>query len=89
MELRQLRSLVTVSEVQFRVTRTAKRLHLVQSAVTQYLRQLETEIGTSLFVRHGKRLIGLTAAGEKVLSHACEILRWDFVAHLRRPARKI
>lgn len=75
MELRQLRSLVTLSEVQFSVTRTAKRLQLVQSAVTQHLKQLEAEVGTSLFVRHGKRLIGLTAVGEKVLGHACEVLR--------------
>ncbi|MGB5830632.1 MAG: LysR substrate-binding domain-containing protein [Thiohalocapsa sp.] len=75
MELRQLRSLVTLTEVHFNVTRTAERLHLVQSAVTQHLKQLEAEIGTSLFLRHGKRLIGLTEVGEQVLCHACEALR--------------
>jgi len=75
MELRQLRSLVILTEVQFNVSRTAERLHLVQSAVTQHLKQLETEVGASLFVRHGKRLIGLTAVGERVLCHASEVLR--------------
>jgi LysR family transcriptional regulator, cys regulon transcriptional activator len=75
MELRQLRSLVTLVEVRFNVSRTAERLHLVQSAVTQHLKQLEAELGTRLFVRHGKRLVGLTEVGEQVFRHACEALR--------------
>ncbi len=75
MELRQLRSLVTLVEASFNVSRTAERLHLVQSAVTQHLKQLETELGTRLFVRHGKRLVGLTEVGEQVLQHANEVLR--------------
>lgn len=75
MELRQLRSLVTLVEAHFNVSRTAERLHLVQSAVTQHLKHLEAELGTCLFVRHGKRLVGLTEVGEQVLRHACEALR--------------
>ena len=75
MEIRQLRSLVTLVEARFNVSRTAERLHLVQSAVTQHLKQLESEIGTHLFVRHGKRLIGLTEAGEQVARYASEALR--------------
>jgi len=75
MELRQLRSLVALSELHFNVSRTAERLNLVQSAVTQHLKQLEAEIGTTLFVRHGKRLIGLSSVGEQVLCHAYEVLR--------------
>lgn len=75
MELRQLKSLVMLVEMQFNVTRTAERLHLVQSAVTQHLKNLERELSTCLFIRHGKRLVGLTDAGELVLRHACEALR--------------
>ena len=75
MELRQLRSLVTLVEARFSVSRTAERLHLVQSAVTQHLKQLEAEVGTPLFVRHGKRLVGLTEVGEQVVHHACQALR--------------
>jgi LysR family cys regulon transcriptional activator len=67
--------LVTLAETHFNVSRTAERLHLVQSAVTHHLKQLEAEIGTSLFLRHGKRLIGLTPVGEQVLCHAGEVLR--------------
>jgi LysR family transcriptional regulator, cys regulon transcriptional activator len=70
MELRQLRSLVALSDNGFSVSRTAARLHLVQPAVSQHLRLLEDELGTPLFLRHGKRLTGLTEAGAKVLGYA-------------------
>ncbi|TVQ89476.1 MAG: LysR family transcriptional regulator [Chromatiaceae bacterium] len=75
MELRQLRSLVILAETGFSVTRTAERLHLVQSAVTQHLKQLEAELGARLFVRQGKRLVGLTEVGAEVLRYAREALR--------------
>ncbi len=74
MELRQLRSLVTLVETRFSVSRTAERLHLVQPAISQHLKQLEAELGTRLFVRHGKRLVGLTDVGEKVVHYARKTL---------------
>lgn len=74
MELRQLRSLVTLVETRFSVSRTAERLHLVQPAVSQHLKQLEEELGTRLFVRHGKRLVELTDVGEKVVHYARKTL---------------
>ncbi|MCG7922009.1 MAG: LysR substrate-binding domain-containing protein [Candidatus Thiodiazotropha lotti] len=74
MELRQLTSLVALEESGFNVTQAAKQLFLVQSAVSQHLAQLEQELGTQLFMRKGKRLIGLTAAGEEVLNYARQAL---------------
>jgi LysR family cys regulon transcriptional activator len=74
MELRQLNSLVALAESGFNVTSAAKQLYLVQSAVSQHLAQLEQELGTQLFVRKGKRLIALTAAGEEVLNYARQAL---------------
>lgn len=74
MELRQLNSLVALEASGFNVTLAAKQLFLVQSAVSQHLAQLEKELGTQLFMRKGKRLIGLTAAGEEVLSYARQAL---------------
>jgi LysR family cys regulon transcriptional activator len=70
MELRQLRSLVALAECDFNVTRAAARLHLVQPAVSQHLRQLEDELGARLIHRRGRRLMGLTDIGERVLVHA-------------------
>ncbi len=74
MELRQLTSLVVLAESGFNVTLAAEQLHLVQSAVSQHLARLEQELGTQLFVRKGKRLIALTAAGEAVLNYARQAL---------------
>ena len=70
MDLKQLRSLVTLAECDFNVSHTAKSLHLVQSAVSQHLSRLEDELGLHLLVRHGKRITGLTAQGELVIEHA-------------------
>ena len=70
MELRQLRSLITLAETGFNVSHTAQQLNLVQPAVSQHLKQLEEELGTQLFLRHGKRLVGLTETGEKVVHYA-------------------
>lgn len=70
MDIRQLRSLVTLVECGFSVSRTAERLHLVQSAVSQHLSRLEEELGVHLLQRQGKRLQGLTEAGEQVLGYA-------------------
>jgi LysR family cys regulon transcriptional activator len=74
MDLRQLRSLVTVVDSDFSVSRAAANLHLVQPAVSQHLKQLEEELGVCLIRRHGKRLVGLTEAGAQVLRHARDVL---------------
>jgi DNA-binding transcriptional LysR family regulator len=74
MELRQLTSLVALAESGFNVTLAAERLHLVQSAVSQQLARLEEELGTQIFVRKGKRLLALTAAGEEILKYARQAL---------------
>jgi len=70
MELRQFRSLITLVENDFSVSRTAKALFLVQSAVSQHIKSLEEEMATRLLVRNGKRLVGLTSVGKTVLHYA-------------------
>ena len=57
-------------ESDFSVSRAASRLNLVQPAVSQHLKQFEEELGTKVFQRQGKRLVGLTEAGEQVLHYA-------------------
>lgn len=74
MELRELRSFVAAVESGLNLSQTATGLHLVQSAVSQHLARLEAELGTRLFVRHGKRLTALTPAGEAVLHYARQAL---------------
>src|SRR5437868_12828901 len=55
------------------VTRSAARLHYAQSSVTEQIQTLEVELGVTLFERRGRRL-RLTAAGERLLSYAEQML---------------
>jgi DNA-binding transcriptional LysR family regulator len=56
------------------VTRAAASLHYVQSNVTTRLRQLEAELGVSLFHRTGGRLV-ITPAGRTLSAYADRLLR--------------
>lgn len=51
------------------LTRTAKRLHVAQSALSAQIRQLEEQLDEPLFARKGRRLV-LTEAGEMALAYA-------------------
>jgi DNA-binding transcriptional LysR family regulator len=55
------------------VTRAAQRLYRVQSNVTTRIRQLEEDVGVSLFIREGKRL-HLSPAGQVLLDYADRLL---------------
>ncbi|HEY2075197.1 MAG TPA: LysR family transcriptional regulator [Streptosporangiaceae bacterium] len=68
MELRHLEHFVTVAEER-NFTRAARRLHLVQSALSVSIRSLERELGTQLFERT-TREVRLTDAGRILLPEA-------------------
>lgn len=70
MDLKQLKSLVSIVENNLSISQAAKKLHLVQSAVSQQISRLEEEIGVKIFARHGKRLSGVTPAGEEIVRYA-------------------
>ena len=55
------------------LTSASRQLHLTQSALSHQLRDVETRLGTPLFLRVGKRMV-LTTAGERLLRSADEIL---------------
>lgn len=72
MELRHLRSFVTIARVGS-FSRAAEQMHIAQPALSQQIRQLEDELGVSLFDRHA-RGVRLSRAGDKLLVHAMDIL---------------
>lgn len=55
-------------------TRAAEQLHLSQSTVSQHIKLLEAELGCSLFLRVGKRVL-VTEAGNVLLQYAERIFR--------------
>ena len=68
MELYQLEYFLEAAR-QRNFTRAAARLHLAQAALSEQIRNLESELGTPLFHR-GRRETVLTAAGETLRVHA-------------------
>ena len=51
------------------ITKAANALYLTQPAMSISLSKLETDLGTQLFVRNGKRM-ELTTSGKKLLEYA-------------------
>jgi len=71
-ELRHLEYFVAVA-AELNFSRAAKRIHVVQSALSASVSRLEKELGVELFDR-SKRQITLTAPGEVFLDHAREVI---------------
>ncbi|HWP26771.1 MAG TPA: LysR family transcriptional regulator [Xanthobacteraceae bacterium] len=74
MDLRQVRTFVTVAELGT-VSKAALRLHVAQPALSRQIGDLERELGLKLFDRIGRRLI-LTGAGEQLLSDCRGLLNY-------------
>ncbi len=66
MNFQQLRIIRETVRQQFNLTEAAGALHTSQSGVSKHIKDLEDELGVELFVRKGKRLLGLTKPGEEV-----------------------
>ncbi len=61
MDFRHLRAFITVAE-ESSVTKAAERLHISQPPLSRHIKQLEDELGITLFVRH-RQGVTLTDAG--------------------------
>jgi DNA-binding transcriptional LysR family regulator len=71
-ELRLVRYFVAVAEER-NITRAAERLHISQPALSAAVRQLEQQLGVELLDR-SDRVLGVTPAGEVLLSEGRELL---------------
>lgn len=73
MDMKQLNTFLTVSDL-LNFTKAADALGYAQSSITAQIRQLESELGTVLFERIGKK-VSLTQAGRKLIPYATQILQ--------------
>ena len=66
MNFQQLRIVREAIRRNFNLTEVAAALYTAQSGVSKHIKDLEDELGVELFVRRGKRLLGLTAPGKEL-----------------------
>lgn len=68
----QLKQLETVWQTvinNYNLSQSAKVLHTSQSSLSKHIASLENQLRADVFVRQGKRLVGLTPIGEQLLPH--------------------
>ncbi|MGI9270963.1 MAG: HTH-type transcriptional regulator CysB [Woeseiaceae bacterium] len=75
MKLQQLKYLLAIVDNGLNITAAAEKLFTSQPGVSKQLKLLEEELGLQLFVRKGKSLGGITAAGEQVIDRARLIMQ--------------
>ena len=67
MNFQQLRYVRETVRQGLNLTEAAKRLHTSQPGVSKQIRELESELGVEIFVRHGKRIVAVTEPGKAVV----------------------
>jgi LysR family cys regulon transcriptional activator len=67
MNFQQLRIIRETARCNFNLTEVANALLTSQSGVSKHVKDFEDELGVELFVRRGKRLLGLTDAGKEAI----------------------
>lgn len=67
MNLNQLELLRILQETQYNQSKAAQKMNVVQSAASRQLQLLEDELGSPIFERYGKKLLGLTPLGERIM----------------------
>jgi LysR family cys regulon transcriptional activator len=67
MNFQQLRIIRETARCNFNLTEVGNRLYTSQSGVSKHIKDLEDELGVELFVRKGKRLLGMTEPGREML----------------------
>ena len=80
MNFQQLRYVRETVRQGLNLTEAARTLHTSQPGVSKQIRELETELGVEIFVRHGKRIVALTEPGKAVV---------DVIEHLLQEAENL
>src|SRR5260221_10453689 len=80
MNFQQLRYVRETVRQGLNLTQAARTLHTSQPGVSKQIRELESELGVEIFVRHGKRIIAVTEPGKAVV---------DVIDHLLQEAENL
>ena len=75
MKLQQLRYLREVARHGLNLSEAAETLHTSQPGISKQIRLLEDELGVDILVRHGKRVVDVTAPGRVVLGIVERVLQ--------------
>ncbi|RLM23873.1 transcriptional regulator Cbl [Brenneria alni] len=84
MNFQQLKIIRESARCNYNLTEVANTLFTSQSGVSRHIRELEEELGIEIFVRRGKRLLGMTEPGKELLIVAERIL--NDASNIRRLA---
>lgn len=68
MNFQQLRIIRETVRQNYNLTEASNALYTSQSGVSKHIKDLEDELGVQLFIRKGKRLLGLTDPGQALLN---------------------
>ena len=74
MNFQQLRIIHETIRQNYNLTEAANALFTSQSGVSKHIKDLEDELGVELFIRKGKRLLGLTDPGKELVKIVERIL---------------
>lgn len=74
MNFQQLRIIRETVRQDFNLTEVANALYTSQPGVSKHIKDLEDELGIEIFVRRGKRLLGLTEPGKELVDVVERIL---------------
>jgi LysR family cys regulon transcriptional activator len=74
MNFQQLRIIRETVRQEFNLTEVANALYTSQPGVSKHIKDLEDELGIEIFIRRGKRLLGLTEPGKELVQVVERIL---------------
>jgi LysR family cys regulon transcriptional activator len=73
MNMSQVELLRILQETELNLSKAAEKMHIVQSAVSRQLHLFEAELGSPLFERQGKKLVGMTSLGVRIMDEVAVI----------------
>lgn len=74
MKFHQLRYVHEVVRQQLNISAAAEALHTSQPGVSKQIQLLEDELGLQIFQRNGKRLVGVSEPGQKIVALAAKVV---------------